>query len=232
MKSKTSSYKKYIFIALFLFVIIAVLVARFKINLIEFEGDTTYLNFQDSRISGLVLLKNKNLLISDKNDFITKLKEINPEISSVEIYPKNFSLVKIKIKNQGICCVLKDKNTNKFLVSLDGKIIKSLSRDTNYPNEISLNQEIDLNSKFTIESLKKIVEIENVLLDKRLEVSEIELDNDKIVFELGDHQTVIIDSQINTKNFIEKLTTMIDYFKQKNLSYKKMDFRFGNVVVE
>ncbi|NBO17294.1 MAG: hypothetical protein EBV07_00150 [Proteobacteria bacterium] len=232
MKSKTLFSKKYLLIIVLVVILIIYLISRFSINFIDFEGDLVYLDLTTSRISGLLFLKNNNLLFSNKENFITELRNQNPEIKEINVYPKNFSHLSIKIKNNDICCVLIDSNTNKFLISSNGKVYKQLSRDQNYPNEISLNQSISLNSNFSIESLKKIVEIENILIDRKLDVLEIMIENDKIEFKLKDNQYVVIDSTTNTKNFMDKLFTMLDYLKQKNLSFKKMDFRFGNVVVE
>ena len=232
MKSKISFSKKYLLLIILLLVLFAYLITRFSINFIEFEGDTSYLDLSSTRVSGLLLLKNKNILLSSKEDFVKELKNTNPEIQDINFYPKNFSIIAIKIKNYDTCCVLVDNNTNKFLISSEGKVIKTLSRDQNYRNEITLKQVVDINSKFSIDSLKKIVEVENILIDKKLDVSEIRLENDKIEFKLSSNQLIIIDSTTNTKNFMEKLFTMLDYLKQKNLSFQKMDFRFGNVVVE
>ncbi len=198
----------------------------------EFTGDLTYLDTSNLRVSGLIYFKNKNLLVSDRNTFISELKNQNPEIEQIDISAKNISTAIVKIKNKEVCCVIKDLNTNKYLIGVDGKILKKLSNDTNYPHEINLTQEVNVEKTYSIDSLRKIVEIENVLLNKEMEISEIILDDLKIEMKLTSNQLVILDSETNIKDFVEKLNTMISYLKQKNLSFKKMDFRFGNVIVE
>lgn len=208
------------------------LLSKFQITNLEFQGDLTYLDFDSSRISGLIFLKNKNWFLLNKTEFEQDLLEKNPEIEKIEISPKNASLIHVKIQNKEVCCVVRDLNTNKFLISHEGKVLKKLLRDQNYPHEISLDQQVDLNSQISIRSLKKIVEIENVLLNKDMEISKIKIEGDKIEFKLLSGGLLVLDSETNTKNFIEKLSNMLTYFKQKNLNFNKMDFRFGNVVVE
>jgi len=232
MKSKTYFTNKNLVIFLTLFVLIAILIASFKVNSVVFQGDLTYLDLNSSRITGLIFLKNKNLLVSGKEEFKTNLLESNPEIQSIEIYPINSSIMEVKITNKDVCCVIIDKNTNKFLISHEGKVLKKLSREQNYPHEIFLQQEVNVESLLSISSLKKIVEIENVLLDKEIEVAEIKLENDKIEFKTKLGKYLVIDSETNTKNFVERFSSMVNYLEQKNIEYNKMDFRFGNVIVE
>lgn len=231
MKLKTYFTKKNLVIFILL-VLIILLISRFQVNYIEFQGDLTYLDVGNSRITGLIFLKNTNLLISSKEQFSKNFLEANPEILKLDIQPKNSSLLSIKVTNKEVCCVISDLNTNKFLISHEGKVFKKLSRDQNYPHEINLKQEVTVDSILSISSLKKIVEIENVLLDKDFDVSEIKLENDKIIFKINTGQYLILDSETNTKNFVEKLSSMMSYLKQKNQEFTKMDFRFGNVVVE
>lgn len=232
MKSKTFFTKNRIILIIIFISLVVFLITKFQISSLEFQGDLTYIDLDSSRISGLVFLKNKNLFLFNKENFVKNLLEINPEIEKIEVTPKNSSLIQIKIQNKEVCCVVSDLNTNKYLISHDGKVIKKLIRDQNYPHEISLEQELTLDSQISIDSLKKIVEIENVLLNKEIEITEIKIEGDRIEFKLISGGLLVLDSETNTKNFIEKLSNMLTYFKQKNLSFNKMDFRFGNVVVE
>lgn len=232
MKLKTSFSKKYILILVLISILLLYFLSTFRINFIEFEGDLTYLDFENLRISGLIYVKNKNIFLNNTEELISSIKEQNPEIKMLEARPKNISKILIKVTNIDVCCVLEDINTNKFLVDSNGKILKRVNRENKYPHEIKLEQQLDLNSNLSINSLKKIVEIENILLSKELEIENIKIEDDKIELRLVGHQVVILNSETNIKDFIEKLTTMLDYLKQKNLDFKKMDFRFGNVISE
>jgi len=232
MKLKTSFSKKKLLLLIVFITLFGYFLNTFRIHFIEFEGDLSYLEIENLRISGLMYVKNKSILFTDTKEFISTIKEQNPEVKNIEIYPKNISKLIIKVSNHEVCCVLEDTNTNKYLVSIDGKILKKINRYSKYPHEIKLNQEISINQVFPINSLKKIVEIENILLSKEMEIKDIKIEGDKIEMKMETDQLVVLDSETNIKDFIEKLSTMLDYLKQKNLSFKKMDFRFGNVIIE
>lgn len=232
MKSKTFFHKKFTYLFLILLISTGIVVSFFTIDFIEFEGDLTYLNYPESRLLGLNLLKNSNLFFRNEESFKSELRSLNPEIKNIFITPKKFAHINIKIENYEICCVLKDINNQKFLLSLEGKVIKKLDKDKNYLSEIALSQEIKNDSQFEPETIKKLVEIENILIAKNIELANVKIENKKIQLLTNENQEVIIDSETSVKSFFEKFETMLNYLKQKNLTFKKMDFRFGNVVIE
>jgi cell division septal protein FtsQ len=233
MKSKTSYRKYFIFLTLALvFSIISYLIYILSINYIELEGDLNYVDNDEIRVLTLNEIKNQNLFINSGEKFKQKLIELNPEIEKIEIRVKNSQTIILKIINKKTCCVLVDANKNKFLIDVNGKVIKKLSSKTSYPDEIELNQEVALNSTFLISTLQKLLEIENILISKNFEVVETRLEGKKITFVSKNQKELILDDEVSSKIFVEKLESMLDYLKQNNKDYRKIDFRFGNVIVE
>jgi len=233
MKSKISYRKYFIFLTLALvFSLISYLIYILSINYIELEGDLNYVDNDEIRVLTLNEIKNQNLFINSGEKFKQKLIELNPEIEKIEIRVKNSQTIILKIINKKTCCVLVDANKNKFLIDVNGKVIKKLSSKTSYPDEIELNQEVALNSTFLISTLQKLLEIENILISKNFEVVETRLEGKKITFVSKNQKELILDGEVSSKIFVEKLESMLDYLKQNNKDYRKIDFRFGNVIVE
>ncbi len=233
MKSKIS-YRKYLIFLLIalVFSLISYLIYILSINFIELEGDLNYVDNDELRVLTLNEIKNQNLFINSGEKFKQKLIELNPEIEKIEIRVKNSQTITLKIINKKTCCVLVDANKNKFLIDVNGKVIKKLSSKTTFPDEIELNQEVALNSAFLINTLQKLLDIENILISKNFEVVETRLDGKNIKFISKDQKELILNDEVSSKVFVEKLESMLNYLKQNNKDYRKIDFRFGNVIVE
>lgn len=233
MKSKTSYRKYFIFLTLALvFSLISYLIYILSINYIELEGDLNYVDNDEIRVLTLNEIKNQNLFINSGEKFKQKLIELNPEIEKIEIRVKNSQTIILKIINKKTCCVLVDANKNKFLIDINGKVIKKLSSKTTYPDEIELNQEVALNSFFLINTLQKLLDIENILISKNFEVIETRLEGKNIKFFSKDQKELLLNDEVSSRVFVEKLESMLNYLKQNNKDYRKIDFRFGNVIVE
>ena len=233
MKSKISYRKYFIFLLIALvFSLISYLLYILSINYIELEGDLNYVDNDEIRVLTLNEIKNQNLFINSGEKFKQKLIELNPEIEKIEIRVKNSQTITLKIINKKTCCVLVDENKNKFLIDVNGKVIKKLSSKTTYPDEIELNQEVALNSTFLINTLQKLLDIENILISKNFEVVETRLEGKNIKFISKDQKELILNDEVSSKVFVEKLESMLNYLKQNNKDYRKIDFRFGNVIVE
>jgi len=233
MKSKTSYRKYFIFLTLALvFSLISYLIYILSINYIELEGDLNYVDNDEIRVLTLNEIKNQNLFINSGEKFKQKLIELNPEIEKIEIRVKNSQTIILKIINKKTCCVLVDANKNKFLIDINGKVIKKLSSKTSYPDEIELNQEVALNSTFLINTLQKLLDIENILISKNFEVIETRLEGKNIKFFSKDQKELLLNDEVSSRVFVEKLESMLNYLKQNNKDYRKIDFRFGNVIVE
>ena len=204
MKSKISYRKYFIFLLIALvFSLISYLLYILSINYIELEGDINYVDNDEIRV-----------------------------LTLNEIRVKNSQTITLKIINKKTCCVLVDENKNKFLIDVNGKVIKKLSSKTTYPDEIELNQEVALNSTFLINTLQKLLDIENILISKNFEVVETRLEGKNIKFISKDQKELILNDEVSSKVFVEKLESMLNYLKQNNKDYRKIDFRFGNVIVE
>ena len=233
MKSKISYRKYFIFLLIALvFSLISYLLYILSINYIELEGDLNYVDNDEIRVLTLNEIKNQNLFINSGEKFKQKLIELNPEIEKIEIRVKNSQTITLKIINKKTCCVLVDANKNKFLIDVNGKVIKKLSSKTTFPDEIELNQEVALNSAFLINTLQKLLDIENILISKNFEVVETRLEGKNIKFISKDQKELILNDEVSSKVFVEKLESMLNYLKQNNKDYRKIDFRFGNVIVE
>jgi hypothetical protein len=233
MKSKINYRKYFILLLIFtVFSLISYLVYILSINYIELDGDLNYIDTDDVRVLTLNNIKNQNLFINSGDKFKQKLIELNPEIEKIEIKVKDSQSIIIKINNKKTCCVIIDSNRNKFLINLEGKVIKKLSSKSSYPDEIGLNQAVDMNSSFLINSLQKLLDIENILISKNIEVLETRLDGKNITFVSKNQKELILDDEVSSKVFVEKLESMLNYLKQNNKDYQKIDFRFGNVIVE
>ena len=233
MKSKISYRNYFIFLLIALvFSLISYLLYILSINYIELEGDLNYVDNDEIRVLTLNEIKNQNLFINSGEKFKQKLIELNPEIEKIEIRVKNSQTITLKIINKKTCCVLVDENKNKFLIDVNGKVITKLSSKTTYPDEIELNQEVALNSTFLINTLQKLLDIENILISKNFEVVETRLEGKNIKFISKDQKELILNDEVSSKVFVEKLESMLNYLKQNNKDYRKIDFRFGNVIVE
>ena len=233
MKSKINYRKYFILLLIFtVFSLISYLVYILSINYIELDGDLNYIDSDEVRVLTLNNIKNQNLFINSGDKFKQKLIELNPEIEKIEIKVKDYQSIIIKINNKKTCCVIIDSNRNKFLINLEGKVIKKLSSKSSYPDEIGLNQAVDMNSSFLINSLQKLLDIENILISKNIEVLETRLDGKNITFVSKNQKELILDDEVSSKVFVEKLESMLNYLKQNNKDYQKIDFRFGNVIVE
>jgi cell division septal protein FtsQ len=233
MKSKINYRKYFILLLIFtVFSLISYLVYILSINYIELEGDLNYIDSDEVRVLTLNNIKNQNLFINSGDKFKQKLIELNPEIEKIEIKVKDSQSIIIKINNKKTCCVIIDSNRNKFLINLEGKVLKKLSSKSSYPDEIELNQVVDMNSSFLINSLQKLLDIENILISKNIEVLETRLDGKNITFVSKNQKELILDDEVSSKVFVEKLESMLNYLKQNNKDYQKIDFRFGNVIVE
>ena len=233
MKSKINYRKYFILLLIFtVFSLISYLVYILSINYIELDGDLNYIDTDDVRVLTLNNIKNQNLFINSGDKFKQKLIELNPEIEKIEIKVKDSQSIIIKINNKKTCCVIIDSDRNKFLINLEGKVIKKLSSKSSYPDEIELNQVVDMNSSFLINSLQKLLDIENILISKNIEVLETRLDGKNITFVSKNQKELILDDEVSSKVFVEKLESMLNYLKQNNKDYQKIDFRFGNVIVE
>ena len=233
MKSKINYRKYFILLLIFtVFSLISYLVYILSINYIELDGDLNYIDTDDVRVLTLNNIKNQNLFINSGDKFKQKLIELNPEIEKIEIKVKDSQSIIIKINNKKTCCVIIDSNRNKFLINLEGKVLKKLSSKSSYPDEIELNQVVDMNSSFLINSLQKLLDIENILISKNIEVLETRLDGKNITFVSKNQKELILDDEVSSKVFVEKLESMLNYLKQNNKDYQKIDFRFGNVIVE
>ena len=233
MKSKINYRKYFILLLIFtVFSLISYLVYILSINYIELDGDLNYIDSDEVRVLTLNNIKNQNLFINSGDKFKQKLIELNPEIEKIEIKVKDSQSIIIKINNKKTCCVIIDSDRNKFLINLEGKVIKKLSSKSSYPDEIELNQVVDMNSSFLINSLQKLLDIENILISKNIEVLETRLDGKNITFVSKNQKELILDDEVSSKVFVEKLESMLNYLKQNNKDYQKIDFRFGNVIVE
>ena len=233
MKSKINYRKYFILLLIFtVFSLISYLVYILSINYIELDGDLNYIDSDEVRVLTLNNIKNQNLFINSGDKFKQKLIELNPEIEKIEIKVKDSQSIIIKINNKKTCCVVIDSDRNKFLINLEGKVIKKLSSKSSYPDEIELNQVVDMNSSFLINSLQKLLDIENILISKNIEVLETRLDGKNITFVSKNQKELILDDEVSSKVFVEKLESMLNYLKQNNKDYQKIDFRFGNVIVE
>ena len=233
MKSKINYRKYFILLLIFtVFSLISYLVYILSINYIELDGDLNYIDSDEVRVLTLNNIKNQNLFINSGDKFKQKLIELNPEIEKIEIKVKDSQSIIIKINNKKTCCVIIDSDRNKFLINLEGKVIKKLSSKSSYPDEIGLNQAVDMNSSFLINSLQKLLDIENILISKNIEVLETRLDGKNITFVSKNQKELILDDEVSSKVFVEKLESMLNYLKQNNKDYQKIDFRFGNVIVE
>ena len=233
MKSKINYRKYFILLLIFtVFSLISYLVYILSINYIELDGDLNYIDTDYVRVLTLNNIKNQNLFINSGDKFKQKLIELNPEIEKIEIKVKDSQSIIIKINNKKTCCVIIDSDRNKFLINLEGKVIKKLSSKSSYPDEIELNQVVDMNSSFLINSLQKLLDIENILISKNIEVLETRLDGKNITFVSKNQKELILDDEVSSKVFVEKLESMLNYLKQNNKDYQKIDFRFGNVIVE
>jgi cell division septal protein FtsQ len=233
MKSKINYRKYFILLLIFtVFSLISYLVYILSINYIELDGDLNYIDSDEVRVLTLNNIKNQNLFINSGDKFKQKLIELNPEIEKIEIKVKDSQSIIIKINNKKTCCVIIDSNRNKFLINLEGKVLKKLSSKSSYPDEIELNQVVDMNSSFLINSLQKLLDIENILISKNIEVLETRLDGKNITFVSKNQKELILDDEVSSKVFVEKLESMLNYLKQNNKDYQKIDFRFGNVIVE
>ena len=233
MKSKINYRKYFILLLIFtVFSLISYLVYILSINYIELDGDLNYIDTDEVRVLTLNNIKNQNLFINSGDKFKQKLIELNPEIEKIEIKVKDSQSIIIKINNKKTCCVIIDSNRNKFLINLEGKVLKKLSSKSSYPDEIELNQVVDMNSSFLINSLQKLLDIENILISKNIEILETRLDGKNITFVSKNQKELILDDEVSSKVFVEKLESMLNYLKQNNKDYQKIDFRFGNVIVE
>lgn len=233
MKSKINYHKHFLFVLIFIaFSFICYLIYILSINRIELIGDLNYIDTDEVRIYALNNIKNQNLILNSGNELKQHLINSNPEIEKVEIAIKDYQTITIKISNKKICCTISDSNKNKFLIDFDGKAIKKLSNKSIYPGEIELNQYVEINYSFMISSLQKLRDIENILLSKNFEFIDTTLDGKNITFKSKNQKELVLDNEVSTKVFVEKLDAILLYLKKNNKDFQKIDFRFGKVIVK
>lgn len=232
MKSKILSTKKIIYIFLILsFVVLGYLYFTLKVRIITFSGELTYHNEKELHFEAQKMIKLSNLLFNNfsnfNNDMLSKYKEIR----DIQITITGADSIDIKIKNYDLCCVINSYG-NKFLVGKEGEILRKLEKEKIYNNEITLNQVISIGDTLNIESLKKIFEVENILIDREIEITKVLLEKEVITLVSSDGKKFLLDSETNLRLFSEKLDSILDHIKISNKEYSSLDFRFGNIILE
>lgn len=218
---------KIIFTSTISLIIIILLDFFFRIKAIKIEG-------YSGVILGGELLRNKNILLVDVDQFKKKLIELNPIINDLSITKQYPSVLKIYIKKNKATAVIKG-NIRYLLLSESGRILEKSNQLSNFPviNYYQvINEDIfKVGDTIDYKDIKSALFYIKILSDLRIVVDRVDIVGfDMVVCKEKDREYVF-SVEKDSQNQIYNISEIIKKFKVEGRVYKKIDLRFEKPVV-
>jgi cell division septal protein FtsQ len=230
--NKESRKKKFFLFFIFLIFILFFL-NYFKVNKFSYIGDTQFVDVQKLKILSLNLLKDQPIFWFNQSRFVENVKNEFPQVKDVSFRIVSSDTLEIAVIAEDICCIIKDSNEKKFVISKNGLVLRDFEGPETSEIKLSYFQSFKLNELVD----KNLVNLLYLITTKSVKFEDVKnnefyLEKDFIYFYTSDSKQVIINENTDLKKFNEDIKSMKSYLQQNQKNYSILDFRFEKIVVK